>query len=294
MLRELTSMFVARPFVASRLRRAVVAGALCLALAGCATVRDTLDELGGPDRDPSGQITEGGRLDWSFLQAGDCVDMTGLWGRDGDVFDVPGTRCDETHDSEVVAVLQSELTSYDQQSLDDEAAGRCWPATGDYVGPGWRLFAPALLHRWVRPARDSWLQGNRNIICFVGTVDEQPTLDRSLRGIAPTPPQPGVCLNAWAAVPCSQLHDGELTAVIESGLPSYDDQALAAEADQRCPSAADEYVGPCWDTHTTDLGYAYWTVPGDGWLSGDRAILCAIRTMDEEPTLTGSLQGVAA
>ncbi|GAA0651748.1 hypothetical protein GCM10009535_32510 [Streptomyces thermocarboxydovorans] len=112
--------------------------------------------------------------------------------------------------------------------------------------------------------------------------------------------RPGDCFNSpgglreWtdepAKVPCAQVHDGEVFAVLSQPRGPYPgDDRLTAVAEKKCASLQYTYVGGSWDL--PDHVAPYHGVPSrEGWRLGDRRIVCVFGHRDARSGLIGSLR----
>jgi hypothetical protein len=94
------------------------------------------------------------------------------------------------------------------------------------------------------------------------------------------------------SVPCDQLHDAEVYAVVDlpqgadAAFPGDDEVAMAA--DEMCLDRFEAYVGTTYEDSTLDINY-YLPI-ASSWAEGDRMITCLLIDVDGEQ-LRGSMKG---
>lgn len=94
------------------------------------------------------------------------------------------------------------------------------------------------------------------------------------------------------SVPCDQLHDAEVYAVVDlpqdadAAFPGDDQVAMAA--DETCLDRFEAYVGTTYEDSTLDINY-YLPI-ASSWAEGDRMITCLLIDVDGEQ-LSGSMKG---
>ena len=152
------------------MRPAAVLAAFALALAGCAG-----DE-------PTAAPTATAEARTAFeLEAGDCLnDPGGLADSLGEVAVVP---CDQPHQTEVFAVFDFEAdpdAPYPGDNKLTKAAERECRGERFTAYVGVPKDASELLVLQATPARDTWAQGDREIVCLLH-LGEEP-LTESMRG----------------------------------------------------------------------------------------------------------------
>ena len=103
---------------------------------------------------------------------------------------------------------------------------------------------------------------------------------------------PGIEVLELDGIPCDQLHDNEVYALIDypgDGLaPFPGDDALSVFVDDECLVAFEEYVGG--DYVSSNLDFADLRPTAGSWEQGDREIVCFLYDFDLRP-LTGSAVG---
>lgn len=125
------------------------------------------------ERDDQGVIVEEGRLELAEIRAGDCVDIPSL-SDEGEVevsaYEISGLPCDEPHNAEAVAVVETSGEEFPGSSaLDAESALLCqakynesFPADFPAGVTGFRLI----------PTEGVWNdEGGRRSICFAVNSD---------------------------------------------------------------------------------------------------------------------------
>lgn len=90
----------------------------------------------------------------------------------GEVDDVPIKDCEEEHDNEVYAVVETRLDDDGypgNQELQDEAVDVCFEEFEDYVDRDYQTSELDYGAFW--PSQGSWENGDREIVCFLYRVD---------------------------------------------------------------------------------------------------------------------------
>ncbi|MFF1412265.1 septum formation family protein [Streptomyces sp. NPDC058289] len=132
---------------------------------------DRLDERSGSRR--AAQLredVEGTLVDASELRVGHCFNVAGgdLLAEAPLVFRID---CAEVHDAEVTsATSMSEQRFPGVEQMRSTAAKDCWSAQDAYAMDTWALPAYAELY-YFAPSRRSWSDGDRRIVCVIGTPD---------------------------------------------------------------------------------------------------------------------------
>ena len=134
----------------------------------------------GAQRDDAGTITEGGDVDVFSLNVGDCLGAT-----EGDeVASVQAVPCDESHESEVFALVDYDAGADAEWPGDDAVSSfadeQCEAAFEEYVGISYndsRYFIT-----YLQPTEDTWADGDREVVCLVVGPDNEPVTG-SLRGV---------------------------------------------------------------------------------------------------------------
>ncbi|WP_406074871.1 DUF4190 domain-containing protein [Streptomyces virginiae] len=166
---------------------------------------------------------EGELTDLDDLRAGDCFNVPG-----GDLIDErPVTYridCARVHHGEVTAAEVLEVPDDPESRAADRAAeDTCWKAQDAYAMDTWALPEYAEMFYYA-PSRASWRQGNRALVCVIGTTEEE--WRGSLRKDAPMlRPEQAAFLQAANSVEfvMSRPPDSD----VEDVLPEY--QAWARE-----------------------------------------------------------------
>lgn len=128
----------------------------------------------------------GGRLDevGEFADVeGDLTDIDAL--RAGDCFNVPdgdlmGERpltykidCARVHHGEVTASsLTATAAAPESAAADRKSEDACWQAQDAYAMDTWAVPADAEMFYYA-PSRESWRQGDRRLVCVIGTTNEE-------------------------------------------------------------------------------------------------------------------------
>ncbi|MFG2980490.1 DUF4190 domain-containing protein [Streptomyces sp. NPDC048258] len=151
----------------------------------------TVDRVGGAVRDrldAMGELSdvEGDLTDLDDLRAGDCFNVP-----DGDLLaDRPLTYkvdCAQAHHGEVTASKATDLTGLAESAEADRASeDACWKAQDEYAMDTWALPAYADMF-YFAPSRQSWRQGDRRLLCVIGTTEEEQrgSLRRDARTLKP-------------------------------------------------------------------------------------------------------------
>ena len=134
-------------------------------LAGCASTAAPTDSIAPTPTDTTTPFTA--------VQAGDCFDEV-----DGDSVEI--VDCESTHGYEVFASLLVADGDYDRTAIGAEAKARCLASFGTFVGIEYDASVLAL--RYVAPSRDTWDQGDREVLCLV--FDPEGPTEGSLAGAA--------------------------------------------------------------------------------------------------------------
>ncbi|MFE9635527.1 DUF4190 domain-containing protein [Streptomyces sp. NPDC006463] len=131
-----------------------------------AAVRDRIDAM-GELADVEGDLT-----DLDDLRAGDCFNVP-----DGDLLaERPLTYrvdCAQAHHGEVTASKAAEVEGRPESAEADRASEEaCWKAQDEYAMDTWALPAYADMF-YFAPSRQSWRQGDRRLLCVIGTTEEE-------------------------------------------------------------------------------------------------------------------------
>ncbi|MGR4881903.1 DUF4190 domain-containing protein [Streptomyces sp. LARHCF249] len=131
-----------------------------------AAVRDRMDSVS------EFADAEGDLRDLDDLRAGDCFNVPG-----GDLLaDRPLTYkidCAEPHHGEVTASKQLDLAGAPESAEADRLSeDECWKAQDAYAMDTWALPAYAEMF-YFAPSRQSWRQGDRRLVCVIGTTEEE-------------------------------------------------------------------------------------------------------------------------
>ncbi|MEV7556631.1 DUF4190 domain-containing protein [Streptomyces sp. NPDC089795] len=115
---------------------------------------------------------EGELTDLDALRVGDCFNVPG-----GDLVDErPVTYridCARVHHGEVTAAEVLEVAEDpESRAADRTAEDTCWKAQDEYAMDTWALPEYAEMFYYA-PSRESWRQGDRALVCVIGTTDEE-------------------------------------------------------------------------------------------------------------------------
>ena len=105
------------------------------------------------------------------LEAGDCFDDTTESLSGARVSEVPDVDCDEPHDNEVFYVGEYPGSSYDAAAFETFSDGLCYAAFEPYIGANY--FESILEVSWFVPSVESWVDGDRDVVCVAYRGDLQ-------------------------------------------------------------------------------------------------------------------------
>ncbi|MCP3755828.1 septum formation family protein [Streptomyces sp. TBY4] len=136
-------------------------------------VADVFEERSGSRR--AAQLREdvaGTPVDPSELRLGHCFNVAG-----GDLLAeaplVYRVDCTEVHDAEVTSAASvSEPEFPGAEQMRSTAEKDCWTAQHAYAMDTWAVPAYAELY-YFAPSRGSWSDGDRRIVCVIGTADRE-------------------------------------------------------------------------------------------------------------------------
>ena len=101
--------------------------------------------------------------------------------------------------------------------------------------------------------------------------------------------------NEVPAVPCTDPHDSEVIYIFDMPDGDWDEDAIEAAGDDQCAQAIIDYVGPNYDTVTSEgLDWNYFSPTSESWDQGDREIDCVAFTNSFDDELTSSVKGLGA
>lgn len=260
-----------------------------------------------PKRAPGGGITEAGKIVWSDLETGDCVEQDPGNG----VRLVTAVPCDRQHEVEVFATFTS--TSEDSRV----ARARCLEELNAYVGvPAGKVagYPVNVLEAEDKATGDP-------AICLL-YPPEGATTHVSARGggarVAPasTPPSPVAagtsgeisvddlrardCLrrlpkaDEWTVpvVPCPSRHAGEVYEVHALGSGRYPGDAdIDRLALGRCRASLPRFVGA--RAGRTGYSIKYFSPTRETWAAGDTTVICVL-VDPEGDSLVGDAKGAGA
>ncbi|MGW0390364.1 DUF4190 domain-containing protein [Streptomyces sp. NPDC003042] len=251
------------------------------------------DRLGS---DQAFEETEGQLADIEELREGDCFNVPGgdLLADDPFVYRI---GCARTHDAEVTSSNQLDLPGFPgMPKLKETATDLCWKAQDAYAMDTWALPSYAEMF-YFAPTRESWREGDRRLVCVIGTAEEDH--EGSLRKDAAmlTPDQVALLRVLNEA---DHVLGGGPDAEVEEALADYRtwarevDAALAAEARLLQGVAARPEVGAAARAQLREVEAARkeWqrasraTKPADFEQAWDRAL--AAINLDTEKALRGA------
>ncbi|MGW7439440.1 DUF4190 domain-containing protein [Streptomyces sp. NPDC054849] len=114
---------------------------------------------------------DGALTDVDDLKAGDCFNVQG-----GDLLDerplMYRIDCAEVHHGEVTATKRLDVADVPESAEADRASEEtCWRAQDEYAMDTWALPDYAEMFYYA-PSRQSWRQGDRLLVCVVGTTEQ--------------------------------------------------------------------------------------------------------------------------
>ena len=150
----------------SRSRLLLVSATVALTvstLTGCSL----LSGLSGQPVREDGEITENGDADVFALRVGDCFDNEdGSSSIEGEVSSIPVVPCDEPHDNEAYYSFDLEGTEYPGDDAITTAGDEgCYDQYDNFVGINYE--SSTLYYSFISPTEQSWLQGDREILCLI-------------------------------------------------------------------------------------------------------------------------------
>ncbi|MCX4527854.1 MULTISPECIES: DUF4190 domain-containing protein [unclassified Streptomyces] len=106
------------------------------------------------------------------MRTGDCFNVP-----DGDMYDdssyVYAIGCAQVHDGEVTSSTVLHGTAYPgSEQLRKTATDTCWTSMDEYAMDTWALPGHAEMFHF-SPSAASWRQGDRRLVCVIGTPDEE-------------------------------------------------------------------------------------------------------------------------
>lgn len=128
-----------------------------------------LDRLEAP---PRYEGVAGELADKEELRAGDCFNVPG-----GDLLDesplIHRIACTQVHHAEVTSSSRFDDAVFPGvRQLEERAADACWKAQDAYAMDTWALPAYAQMYYFV-PSREAWGEGDRLLLCVIGTAGEE-------------------------------------------------------------------------------------------------------------------------
>ena len=95
------------------------------------------------------------------------------------------------------------------------------------------------------------------------------------------------------AVPCNEPHDSEIIYVFDMPGEIYNEEEISDAADDACLAEVANYIGPDWESLTSEgLEVSYFSPGRESWSNGDREVDCIIYTISGENELTSSVKGM--
>ncbi|CAM5568456.1 hypothetical protein SAVIM338S_04778 [Streptomyces avidinii] len=122
-----------------------------------------------PYEDVEGELTDG-----DDLRAGDCFNVPGGDLLDEDPF-VYRIACTRVHDAEITSSTRLSGTRFPgTEELERSATEDCWRAQDAYAMDTWAL-PPYAEMFYFAPTRESWGDGDRRLVCVIGTAEQEHT-----------------------------------------------------------------------------------------------------------------------
>lgn len=128
------------------------------------------------DRDDTGAIVGGGKVDAFNMRVGDCFNDTDSYSEE--ISSVPGVPCKDPHDNEAFAVF--DLTVADYPGHDEMgvlAFDACMAQFEAYVGRDYE--SSSLEITTMYPTQGSWAESDREVVCAVYDMDANKLLGSS-------------------------------------------------------------------------------------------------------------------
>ncbi len=118
------------------------------------------------------ESVEGELTDIDEMRTGDCFNVPG-----GDLLDedplIYRIACTEVHEGEVTASTRLDRASFPgEEQLKKGAADACWRAQDAYAMDSWALPGYAEMF-YFAPSRESWGDGDRRLLCVIGTAERE-------------------------------------------------------------------------------------------------------------------------
>lgn len=115
------------------------------------------------------------------LSTGDCFDTSDHALDDDLVGDVTPVACDDGHDGEVFATYRLGGSGYPgDDAVGDSAGDRCYGLEDTYVLDVWAVPDDVAVY-YFTPTRDSWADGDRDVVCVFGSSTRGGRLTDSYR-----------------------------------------------------------------------------------------------------------------
>lgn len=122
-------------------------------------------------RDESGHITTPGGLGAFVVQVGDCVQLPDDARL---VVSVEGAPCDARHDAEAYAKFDvSDTTTYDEDRVNAQALQGCVARWRGAIGTDYSTDRDLDVVTF-QPTSLTWKMGDREVVCFVTSIDGSP------------------------------------------------------------------------------------------------------------------------
>ena len=148
-----------------------------VAAGGIAIFGGTLATEDDTTRDESGAITGGGGLGAFVVRVGDCVNAP----EEDEVASFEGVPCENAHDAEAYAKFDlTTFESFDAKDVALEAEQGCVERWPDAIGTTYEDDTELDVYTLI-PSVASWKGGDREVVCFVVSIDGSSSTGSRLR-----------------------------------------------------------------------------------------------------------------
>ena len=230
--------------------------------------------------------------DTSLPQVGECFNLPSGLEPGEDVDSFPVVSCSESHDGEVVGLVdlpyESSAPYPGEERIFSESYIACVPSYLSHVGvPAGQKFVDLNTYS---PGEELWEDDDRTVLCTAERYDGEKT-STSVKGEGSLLPN-----NCWespedvVSVDCSERHTLESFASLvhpagpDAGYPSE----MESFAEQECLMRFEDFVGISFEDSIFDVTWLY---PNpETWMLGDRVVICDLGQADGQPT-TGTAEG---
>jgi hypothetical protein len=159
----------------------VVLAATAFTLTGCSAVNSFVEGFTESYNEGAGIIEgEGDQEDAFSIEVGDCVNDGVV---EGEFTSVPTVDCAELHDSEAYKSIQIEEDEFPgDDGVAEIADAKCVDAFEDFVGVSYDNSLLTL--SYYLPTAETWLTGDREILCLIQDADEDGNLVQATGSLA--------------------------------------------------------------------------------------------------------------